>query len=269
MYRLFVDESGKNDLVNIEPELPFFGVAGALVHDNANDFIRRRAEQIKYKYWNDTSINFHAHDLRRLSKDFRIFQNNQSLLQDFCSDFLVFLERANFKILFVCKNKFTHISSNPPIAHAIKNGFKKDIHTFEKNLNEHLFEEIWKRYLCYLIKKKGRGTIVIEASDRNQDTDILWAYNKLMSHGVSNMGLSNLDVRDKLTSISFVTKNNLDIETQLADFASYYLNLDERASSGLVHKPLTPFDIDVIRIMKTKSFTAKCNGSKYNSCVIL
>ncbi len=268
MYKLFIDESGKNDLVTINPQLPFFCIAGALVHDNANDFIRRRAEHIKYKYWNDTSINFHAYDLRGLREDFRIFKGNPTLLEEFKKDFLAFLEKSNFKILFVCKNKMSHLRLNPPIAHAIKNNFKKDILTFETKLNELLFEELWKRYLCYLIKKKGRGTIIIEASDKTQDTDILWAYNKLMN-GVSSMGLSNAVVREKLTSISFVTKNNLDIETQLADFASYYLHLAERVSDGLLQTQLTDFDKEVIRIMKAKSFTAKCNGSEFHSCAVL
>lgn len=269
MYKLFVDESGKNDLIAIEPQSPFFCVAGALVHDNANDFIRRRAEQIKYKYWSDTSINFHAYDFRGLREDFQFFRRKPTLLEEFKKDFLTFFEKSNFKILFACKNKANHLANNPPIAYAIKNNFKKDIRKFEAKLNEHLFEELWKRYLCYLIKKNGRGTIIIEASDKTQDTDILWAYNKLMSNGVIDMELSNTDVREKLTSISFVTKNNLDIETQLADFASYYLHLAERATSGLIHTPLTDFDKEVIRIMKTKSFIAKCNGSQYNSCVIL
>lgn len=269
MYELFVDESGKNDLVTVDRQFPFFCVAGTLVHDNAKDFIRRRAEQIKFKYWNDTSINFHAYDLRGLREDFLIFKNKPDLLADFNKDFLLFLEKSSFKILFVCKDKIKYVKSNPPVAFALKNKFKKDIRKFEANLNEHLFEELWKRYLCYLIKKNGRGTVIVEASDRTQDTDILWAYNKLMSNGVSGMSLSNIDVREKLTSISFVTKNNLDIEAQLADFASYYLNLAERESAGLLSKAISDFDKEVIKIMKAKSFTAKCNGSHFNSCAIL
>jgi hypothetical protein len=85
-----------------------------------------------------------------------------------------------------------------------------------------LFEEVVKIYICYLAKKGNVGQIVVEASDINQDGDFLETYNQFMFNGIPSMGLSSLQVRERLTCISFATKNNRDGETQLADIGSHF-----------------------------------------------
>jgi len=269
MYKLFIDESGKNNLKNIQGASPFFCVAGTLIHDNATDFAKTRSEQIKFKYWGDPRVNFHAHDLRHLKGDFAIFKRNKDKLNEFYVDFKDFLSRTNYKILFVCINKAIYIAKNPPVSDAIINGYDKDVRTFEIGLNKKLFDELWQIYMCYLsTKNKANGTIIVEASDKTQDIDILSAYNKIMSNGIPSMNLSNIDIRNVLTAISFVTKNNLDIETQIADFASHYLNLDERVAAKL-KEPHTKHEQDIVKIFRLKTFTARCKGSNFNSCVTL
>jgi len=124
--------------------------------------------------------------------------------------------------------------------------------------------------LCYLVQKKdASGQIIIEAADKNQDGDILSAYNKIMSAGVPSMNLSNYDIREHLTSISFVTKNNLDVETQLADLGSYYLSLNARIEESIPYGKISDFDRDLIKLLKQKVFIARCNGLSQNSCQIM
>ena len=78
MYRLFIDESGKSTLKNIENIRPHFSLAGVIVHENTKEALKNRADQIKFKYWGRTDIIFHAQDLRRLTGDFAIFKQTAS-----------------------------------------------------------------------------------------------------------------------------------------------------------------------------------------------
>jgi len=87
--------------------------------------------------------------------------------------------------------------------------------------------------------------------------------------GVPSMNLSNYDIREHLTSISFVTKNNLDVETQLADLGSYYLSLNARIEESIPYGKISDFDRDLIKLLKQKVFIARCNGLSQNSCQIM
>lgn len=270
MYRLFTDESGKNLLRTVDSQHPFYCVAGALIHETSNQFIQRRADQIKFKYWGRTDVTLHAVDLRHLKDEFSIFRGKPDLLNEFHEDFKTLMVKGNFKVIWVCVDKQSHIKNNPPIAYAISKGFIKDTKAHERRLNEKIFAELWQIYLCYLVtSKNSSGTVVVEASDKNQDGDILSSYNKVMSGGVPALNLSVSDVRMRLTSLSFVTKRNWDVGTELADFASYFLTLDHRITSGLKITGVTNFDNDVIQILKSKTFRKRCNGLNKNSCQIL
>lgn len=267
MFKLYIDESGKNTLTDIQSYAPHFCVAGIQVHVNHDGFITKRADQIKYKYWGNTKITFRANDIRRLTGDFTIFKNKPDLFTNFCDDLKEYIRCSNFQLIWVGINKCDYINNNPPIAHALRGGWKKQITAHEKGLTQKIFEELWKIYICYLISKKSSyGNIIIEAADKIQDIDILTTYNHILSAGIPSMGLSDTDVREKLTSISFVTKKNLDAETQIADISSHFLSLDARLNENVPYNGVTQFDKDVIILLKQKLFTAKCNGSKQNSC---
>lgn len=271
MFKLYIDESGKNTLTHIIPYAPHFAVAGVIIHENADDFIRRRADQIKFKYWGTTKVNFHATEIRQLKGDFEFFATDPDKYLEFCVDLKEWLKCSSFKLLWVGTNKLTYLKNNPPIKHAVTNRYSGAITKHEKNLTKKTFLDLWCIYLCYLTassKKGSSGKIIIEAADQNQDGDILSAYNKIMFGGVSSMGLTRRKVREHLTAISFVTKNNLDTETQLADIASHFLSIEARINESVGYGGVTQFDLDVIDILKQKSFVAKCSGSSKNSCVI-
>ena len=270
MYKLFTDESGKNLLRYVDPSNPYYCVSGALIHDTSALFLQRRADQIKFKYWGKTDVTFHAVDMRHRNNEFAIFKGKQSLMDEFCEDFKTLVRSTNFKVIWVCVDKQNYVKTNPPISHALSNNFKKQILTHQRKLNEKVFGELWQIYLCYLsTKNDSTGTIVVEASDKTQDVDILSSYNKIMSGGVVNLGMSVQDVRNKLTSIAFVTKQNWDAGTEMADFSSYFLTLDHRINSGLKTNSISQFDRDLITILKNKTFKKRCNGINHQSCTIL
>lgn len=274
MYRLFIDESGKNTFRDFVNSPPHFSIGGVMVHKNADDFIKRRGDQIKFKYWGHTNITFHGYEIRHLKGDFSIFrdsvdpvtnivQDNSKKRKEFLEDFLDYIKKSNFRFILVCVNKKEWIKNRPEIAHAIQEGWSEMITGSEKKLTREVFEEIAKTYICYLARKKRDGQIIIEASDIRQDGDMLAIYNQFMSKGIPIMGMSNIDVRDKLTCISFVTKNNRDHETQLADIGTYFLSIKARDDDGITFgSKMTDFDKELVAVFNSKSFIDECTADR-------
>lgn len=120
-------------------------------------------------------------------------------------------------------------------------------------------------YLCHLVKKKDWGQVVMEASDTYQDIGILTAYNELMVRGHAPLNMTSTDIRDYLTAISFVTKKNRDIESQLADIVAHYLNLDAKAHDGISTIKPGSYDDRMIKAIKLKLFDYR-NHHKQVTC---
>ncbi len=271
MYTLFLDESGKNTLKELQSQNPHFSIGGTLVHANSSDFIKRRGDQIKFKYWGHTKVTFHATSIRRLDGDFEIFKDIfdpisgvlikdcTQIRADFYADFIDYIEKSNFKFICVCVNKNDWISKNPALVYIIKNGGK--VTSFEKQLTKDIFEKVVKIYMCHLKRKRGsEGRIMVEASDIRQDGDILAIYNQIMFQGIPTMGMSSKLVREILTCISFATKNNRDHETQLADIGSHFLGIKSRIEDGTYNKPLSDFESAVIKTFESKAFVDNCDA---------
>jgi hypothetical protein len=270
MFRLYIDESGSNNLTNIDSKAPHFSIAGVIVHDNAEDFIKKRAEQIKFKYWGRTDVTFRGNNIRRLDGDFAIFRDDPIKRDDFYKDFQEYIRRCNFKFVCVTINKGKWTVNNPEIFNAITKGWDGQIRNFEKKLTKIIFEEVSKMYVCYLGKKKGNGRIIVEACNMNQDGDLLQIYNQFMFMGISSMGLSRSVVRERLTCISFATKNNMDNETQLADIGSHFISIQARVDDKTGYKTeLSEFEKNIISIYLEKSFSDACHAEGLKSVRML
>ena len=274
MYKLYLDESGKNTLTQIKDWMPHFSIGGALVHERKDEFIRERADQIKFKYWGHSNVTFRGNNIRRLDEDFAIFKDvidpqskkmikdNSQLRNDFYADFQKYIEVSKFQFIWVCVNKKDWITKNPQIAHAIAQNWDKTITSFEKQLTRNVVEEVIKIYTCYLAQENAHGQIIVEASDITQDGDVLAIYNQFMFNGLPSMGMTNIQVRDRLTCISFATKNNRDHETQLADLGSHFLHLQARVDDKVPYKKSTQFEDNIIRAFQSKAFVDSCNAAQ-------
>ncbi len=275
MYTLFIDESGKNTLKGLDNWPPHFSIGGVLIHDDSKDFVKRRGDQIKFKYWGHTKVTFRGNNLRRLDGDFEIFadeidpatgkmiEDKSELRKNFYSDFIEYIRKSNFKFIWIGVNKNDLISKDPILKNAITNNWQ--VTGFEKKLTRQIFEELVKTYICYLKRKSTSGKIMVEASDMTQDGDILSIYNQFMFQGLSSMGLSSTLVRDILTCISFATKNNRDAETQLADIGSHFLSLKARQEDNVKYKTPEVFEVDIIKAFEQKSFADRCNALQPSS----
>ncbi|MEK7630705.1 MAG: DUF3800 domain-containing protein [Patescibacteria group bacterium] len=276
MFNLYIDESGKHDLKTIDPRAPHFSLAGILIHDNGKSDLKNKANQIKFKYWGDVNIVFHANDIRQQTGDFAIFKEKKSKLtiDDFYRDLSTFLNYT-FKIGLVSINKSTYLAHNPVVAHAVLqlpsahpgSNWEKQVRGTGNNLLKKVSTELLTMYLDYLNRKKANGEVIMESSNEVQDTLIYSAYNRLLTSGFPPFGMDATTVRKHFTGISFVTKQNHDIESQVADIAAHYLSLESRLNDGVISSYHQKYDQDIIKILKSKTFSYRkvANGIPENS----
>ena len=265
MYKLYIDESGKNSLKNFDTKRPHFSLASVIVHEEARDILKRQADQIKFKYWGkQKDVWFHSAEMRRLDGLFLQFRkkNNPKLpITDLQSDLIDYITTIPIKIGMVCVNKSNYIKANPPLMHAIKqltpnkkSGWHTMVSSIEKKLLRNNAEIIFIMYLSFLYKKKERGSIIIESSSMAQDSVMFEAYNQLLICGCPSLNLTTTGVREHFTGISFVTKKNHDIETQIADMVAYYLNIEASCIDGMFKLKANSFEQSMITSLKTKTF---------------
>jgi hypothetical protein len=268
MFTLYIDESGKHDLRNINPLAPHFTLAGIIIHRDNKEPLKIKADRIKFKYWGKTDIVFHAHEMRQEADEFSIFKTGVSKLSlnDFCDDFKTTFLSGDYRIGLVSINKTTFLNNNPTTAHAVSqiplnakktNGWVQQVKGISNGLLKEAATELLTMYLSYLIKKGTSGEVVIESSDEIQDILIYSAYNKMLTYGFAPFGMTTSDVRKHFTGISFVTKKNHDIETQLADISAHYLNLELKKLESIITTYPKTHDEDIISILNTKKFNYK------------
>lgn len=204
-YCLFIDESGSFDLNHSNSEL--YILCGCAVEERNRQDIKAYADQIKFKYWGKTDIVFHSREMSRNDGAFEIFEDKADLKELFLQDLLKFLRNSPFTIL-------------PIIIH--KPSAKKKNWTKEKIIQKTSNYVISNYIRLLFIKKNAAGKIVIEFSNTFKDKFYLESFNYFIRPDCKD--LDQIDykiVQKKLTSLSFVTKHNHDIEEQIADLMTY------------------------------------------------
>lgn len=275
MFTLYLDESGKNCLKSVDLKRPHFSFAALIIENTKKSELKIKADQIKFKYWDKTNIVFHATEIRHLSGPFSIFRGKNSKTASFQHNLVKFLEQMPFHIGLVCLNKCNYIDSNPPVKNAIaklkiSKNWAKMISGVEKNLTEKHASLILEMFLSFLVNRKCTGQVVIEATGDPQDLGVFKVYNSLLSYGCPTFGMKGADIRKIFTSISFVTKKNHDIETQIADLAAYYLSMEARSIQKIESISTGSFEEEIISVLKNKTFNYKCdkNGIMQNSFIL-
>lgn len=264
MYKLYLDESGKPTLSNLGVRIydGIFSFGGIMVGTTAEDFIRTRGNQIRFKYWGHKSDTvFHAYEIRRNEGPFSIFASDHHRETEFRTDLLQYIRSSQFRLIWIGVNKPNWLLANPPVANVVRiaatkspSKQRKMLLPYEVSLSQKVLEEVFRIYLSHLMRKNYLGQVVVEAADKYQDQDILAVYNKILSSGFGRW--TTAQIRDHLTGVSFVTKKNRDAETQLADMATLFLNLEARKNDNLLYLPssFTVFDEEMVNAFKEKSF---------------
>lgn len=204
-YSLYVDELGTTNL--LDQQSRYYILSCCSVDHESRDFLKKHADQIKYKYWGNSfhRVVFHSVDIGRRQGDFRIFQDNSRLFSSFQKDLLDLLRMGNYKTFFVIVDKQKAQQKNWQ----------------EITIMRRTAEEVLRAFITLLHVQNAYGRVIIESSAIGRDYYYLKAFNYFLSGGIPQLGVSHVDIRKILTSVSFVTKKNHDIEEQISDLLAY------------------------------------------------
>lgn len=229
---LFIDELGsaspKSTISNI------YLLSGIMISRESQEDLKIKADQIKFKYFNNTEIVFHSRDIGRKQGDFIELQD-PVINQNFQKDLIKFLNNGFFRLFSVLVDK-----EKMP-----KNWSEKTIY---KKTSDHIIKNF---ILALLAQKNRHGKLIVESATSEKDFYYHKTANYYLSNGFKNLGISFSDVQNVLTEISFVTKKNNDIEEQIADLLAYGIKLKYQNNKK---QKLNWYEYQIVKVVENKLF---------------
>ena len=231
-YVLFIDETGTASPLDVHSS--YYILAGCAVLESERIKLRQWADHIKFKYWGKTDVVFHSREIGRKENDFSVF-GRAKLFHEFLADMEDYLSKYKFFTFCVIVDKVEAKAKN----------------WNDKKIYKETSEALLKNFLCFLMSQNARGKIVIESATAEKDFYFYKALSSYLGNGIPRLHISHSQVKNTLTSISFVTKNNFDIEEQLADllaFAAKCKYMDQQK----VTYPKNTYEELLLRILKKR-----------------
>jgi len=112
--------------------------------------------------------------------------------------------------------------------------------------------EMLRIFIEYLDTKNDQGQIIIESAGAKKDILFYKEYIYFLANGILSLGLDHKKIKQILTSISFVSKNNQDIEAQIADLLAYPAGHNCLTSDGLKKVVPNSYEDNMCKILNTK-----------------
>jgi hypothetical protein len=200
-YKLFIDETGHP---HQNHKSTHFTLVGVIIEDKNQTELKIKADQLRFKYWDKTNIVFHSEEIGHKIGDFKQFADDKALGIRFEKQFLGFLNSCPIYIIAAVIDK----------AKAYKTGW--NVETILAKASEALVLD----YMSFLYGQNAQGRIVYESSGATRDKIYLASFHQYLDPRSTHCA-DFVDVRKKLTSITFANKLNHDTEMQIADIFSY------------------------------------------------
>jgi hypothetical protein len=246
-FTFFIDELGTTS-VN-DPHSMIYVLFGCALKNDKASSVKTYADHIKFKYWGRTNVVFHSREMSRCEGEFNIFKHNKNLGDQFTIDLLKFLKEIPILAFAVVVDKV-----------AVK---KKNWN--EVKINKESSRALIKNYVLFLLRDNGYfGKIVVESASSGKDLYYLKDFSYFISPGNSLISTNWEDIRNKLTSISFVTKKNNDTEEQIADLLAYGALCKFNKDCGVKEYVANSYEAKLIKILESKlcNFPSQANPRK-------
>ncbi len=227
---LALDETGKASFSHPSKN---FVLSGFILPEKLKLKLDKSIRRLKKKYFDDEEIVFHCRDMLRKKGPFASLRADSAKELKFWSEFIVILNAKFLSLAFVItdKDKAKKIGWND-IA-ILRRSYRKMLEGFTKN---HL--------------SKNSGKIVVE-SDPYQDRYLIEAHSRLQSIGIPSEGIIGSNYRNKITSLNFVNKANLDVDVQMADSLAIMADIVYKMKIGIKKKP-TRVELTMKRLINRK-----------------
>ena len=231
---MYIDELGTANVDDKNSSL--YILAGCSINESERQHMKIWADKIKFKYWGHKNIVFHSREIWRKENDFEIFKDNK-ILKQFLKDLKEFLALSKFKMFFVIIDKE-----------------KAKIQAWNNvKIYKVTSKQLIKNFIAILLSGDSRGKIIVESATAEKDFYFHKALGHFLAEGIKEIGVDYKKVQETVTSISFVTKNNFDIEEQIADLFAYaakckYLGqIGKRVKNGSYEKMM-------LELLENKTF---------------
>lgn len=206
---LFIDESGES-FPGRYKQSPSFIVSGCSINQDKRELASKKLDQIKFKYWDRTNVILRSFEIGKKEKDFAIFKKNPSLFHQFIGNMESFFTCCPLVLLGVIVDQEKAFKAN----------------WSQKTVIKRAYDAIIANFIRLLSAQNAKGEIVQEASSTLQDIIIYETFFHYQASGIMNENISDKEVKERLTGLSFVTKKHMDTESQIADLLSYGLKLE-------------------------------------------
>ena len=236
-FDLFVDESGVSNPLDKQTQI--YVLCGCAVANDKRNALKTRADQIKFKYWGRTNILFHSRDMGLRLGDYEQFKKNKAQYTALLHDLFNFLNEFQYTIFVVVVDK--------QIARIKGWNGPKIIRETAHRLMYH--------FIVWLLGRGGdHGKITIESATSERDQYYLREFSYFLSPGATEFAIDYRKVQSMITSISFVTKNNSDIEEELADIFAFSARCKYLRQSGKETYKVGTYEDRVIRVLDRRLF---------------
>lgn len=237
LYELFIDELGQSNPLSLQSNV--YILCGCVIEKPHREFVRARADQIKFKYWGKTNIVLHSRDLGKNESAFSIFKNRPRLKEEFLNDLFTLLKISNIAIFAIVVDK--------QIAREKGWNSVKTIKETARKLFYHFI--VW-----LLAMGDAKGKINVESATSEKDAYYLRDFSYFLSPGCKELVVDYRIIQDILTSISFVTKRNHDLEEQIADLFAYAIKCKFMRLVNKKTYKIGSYEDRMIKILEGKLF---------------
>lgn len=237
-----IDESGKASYNHLSKE---FALVGIVIDEKYKVKLNNSLNKLKKKFLKNENIVLHYNEIVRKSGVFSCLRDN-GVEEKFWCEVLSILNNPKIDYFFTLVDK----------EKAQKQSW------LEKTVVQKSYSQLIKMFVCSF-GKNDKGKIVTE-SDTFQDVFLAKAHNIFQSTGITECNLSGKSYSEKITSLSFVNKNNFDPEVQLADLLGSSIRLKYR----LDYKK-SKEKINSIEKKKIKLITRKIKKNSSNFIILL
>lgn len=237
VYELFIDELGQAEPKS--PQSNLYVLCGCAIERSLKESVRIGAEHIKFKYWNRTDVGFHSREIGKNKGPFSIFKNQQTKRREFLNDLIGYLKNAPISIfVVVCEHQKA-----------------RELGWNSSKVVKETGKLLFLHFVSWLLGISGaQGKIVIESATAEKDRYYLNEFSYFLSPGCKELSVDYKTMKNILTSISFVTKQNQDIEEQIADLFAYAARCKHlRAGKKHAYK-VGSYEDRIIKVLEQKLF---------------
>lgn len=253
-YRMYVDETGNSDLKHTDdPNHRFLGLTGVIVDlAHVRETVHPEMESLKVRYFDshpDEPVILHRKELVNRKYPFQNLRNTQTEYE-FGQDLLECFRKWEYSVVTVCLDKKNHVGTHGEWA---------------RDPYHYCMAILLKRFNFWLNRRGAKGDVMAESRGGKDDNRLKKEFRDIWEFGTcgvareqfqASLTSRNLKIKPKAANISGL---------QLADLIANPSRSEILAEKGLLEKPLTPFTLAIIEVLRIKydQDATRVHGKKF------